>query len=89
MWWSFWVRHSSRYGFSPFAFDARLAENHVETTTFDFGVVGLIPSTLRMFAAHLADELRARHRKAAVAIVEFTPALATLRSRADPGPSGH
>lgn len=66
-----------QFGFSPAAFDARLAERGIHVDSYNLGLGGNNPSIQRLIADRVAAAFQRAGRKASLVIVEFTPFQAT------------
>lgn len=69
-------------GFSPAVVDPALAAGGKPATSYNLGFNGLGPSTARLLLDRLASAYAAQGSRPALVVFEFTPFLATKKSRA-------
>ncbi|MEO1595831.1 MAG: hypothetical protein AAFS02_11380 [Pseudomonadota bacterium] len=70
-----------RAGFSPREFDAALAEQGIDVTSFNFGFGGLNPLFQDYLSRRVVDELKARDRRLKLVVIEFNPFQTTVTRR--------
>lgn len=68
-------------GFSPREFDAALAEQGIDVTSFNFGFGGLNPLFQDYLSRRVVDELKARDRRLKLVVIEFNPFQTTVTRR--------
>jgi hypothetical protein len=73
------------FGLSPEVFDNRLHEKGINVTSYNLGMPSMSPDVERVFSRRVRNALDAKHRKAALTVVEFGPTLATFTATMDEG----
>lgn len=67
-----------QYGFSPNEFDRIMAENDINSTSYNYGIANLIPSFQQYITATIRKEFKQADFKLDLALIEFNPFQTTI-----------